>query len=75
VYSNASADVFDMDGLLLTFDTQEEARNYLLEDEYVSMDGLTDDDYAELGMQCEQLVPPISPSDAELVPKMLVMRG
>ncbi len=75
VYSNARADVFDRDGCLLTFDTQEDARNNLLEDEYVSMDGLTDDDYVELGMQREQLVPPIAPSDAELVPKMLVMRG
>lgn len=75
MHSNGHADVLDMDGRLLTFGTGDDARNHLLEDEYVSMDRLTEEDYAELQLHPEQLIPPVAPSDAELVPKMFIRRG
>jgi hypothetical protein len=75
VYAKGNADVLDMDGLLLKFHTQEDARNNLLEDEYISIELLTDEDYTKLGLRREQLIPPNSQSDTELVPIMCVTRG
>ena len=74
VFSNARADVLDMDGHLLVFDKQEDARDHLLEDEYVSIERLTEDDYVDLQLNPAQLRPPIAKSDAELIPRMFVMR-
>ena len=74
VYANASADVLDMDGRQLAFGTHEDASNYLREDEYVTMDSLTDEDYAKLRLHREQLIPPIAQSDAELVSLLFVKR-
>ena len=75
VYAKGNADVLDMDGRLLVFDTQEDARKHLLEDEYISMEYMTDDYYTKIGMRREQLIPPYSRSDTELVPIMIVTRG
>ena len=63
-----------MDGRLLTFATIAQARNHLLEDEYVSLDNLDSEDFAELQIEAEQLTPPLAASDAELCPQMFVSR-
>ena len=74
VYSDSHADIFDMDGRLLTFPTLEQAKNHLLEDEYVSLDNLDLEDYAELRMADGQLTPPLATSDKELLSQMFVSR-
>jgi hypothetical protein len=74
VYSDTRADVFDMDGRLLSFPTLEQARNHLLEDEYVSLEKLDAEDYAELQIDREELTPPSAASDDALVPQMFVSR-
>jgi hypothetical protein len=75
VHLDGRADVLDMDGCMMVFDSQEDAVNHLLEDEYVSLERLTDEDYAELRLDREQLMPPAAQSDRELAPKMFMMRG
>ncbi|MEQ1831010.1 MAG: hypothetical protein ABL921_34000 [Pirellula sp.] len=75
VYSDTHADIFDMDGHLLTFPTLEQAREHLLEDEYVSLDNLDLEDCGELRIEAGQLTPQSAASDAELLSQMFISRG
>jgi len=74
VYSDGHADVLDMDGHLLTFPEHEDAKNHLLEDEYITIENLDSEDYAARKLSGEQLTPPSAESDDELLPQMFVSR-
>ncbi len=70
VYDNSSTDVFDMDGRTHQFADEEEARNFLFEDEYSELSTLDDEDEKELGVSLSSITPPVGETDEELLPQM-----
>ena len=60
------AEVFDSDGVTLPYDTEDTARAALMDAEFVSLDGLDEDDAADRGFALEELVPPHAEDDAVL---------
>lgn len=64
-YDAGHAEVFDLDGRLYRFASEEEAVDWLREDEYSMLDELIED-----GEVSAETVQPSAPSDAELIPKM-----
>lgn len=72
--TDGKADILDIDGRLLSFDSLEEAKLELLEDEFRLFENLDDDDYREIGLPIGELVPPVAETDAELVQLMYVRR-
>jgi hypothetical protein len=67
VHQNGAAEVFDLDGKVHHFSSEQEARNWLFEDEYSRLEQL---------IQSEEVpadtISPSAASDEELLPKMLV---
>lgn len=70
-----SAGVLDLDGKVHRFGTEQEARFWLAEDEYISLESVEDDELEYAALTREELVPPSALRDSELVPKMLVRRS
>lgn len=75
VFSDGTAEVLDLDGVLLQFPSEELARNHLLEDEYERAESIEDEDLEHGGLTRNELVPPSGETDSELVPQMLVRRS
>ncbi len=71
VSSTGPARVFDCDGRTLTYDSEDSARAALLDAEFVSLDGLDDDDAAALGLHLPTLLPPRGEADEALRPQMI----
>jgi len=71
VLSDGEARVFDCDGKTHAFPTEEDARTFLLEDEFQRWNSFEAADFTEAGMLIEHVRPPEGASDAELLPKML----
>ena len=69
VAEDGSAIVLDLDGVYHRFPNQQEARDWLIEDEYSTFTHLAED--GEIG---PDVAPPVASSDPELVPHMLVKR-
>jgi hypothetical protein len=72
VFTDGSADVFDMDGAAHEFPNAEEARMFLAEDEFSELSSFDEEDEREWGMALRSLTPPAGASDEELLPKMFV---
>ncbi len=75
VFSNGSADVLDLDGVLRLFPTEQLARYHLIEDEYELSSGIEDQDLKGGGLSRNDLVPPSGEPDSERVSHMLVRRS
>lgn len=74
VYNDDTAEVLESDGGRYKFDNEEEARWFLLEDDYSSFDSLDAEDEEELGMSISLIDIPSGDSDDEIVKKMYVKR-
>ena len=72
VFTDGTADVFDMDGRTLEFPNEEEARMSLAEDEYSELSVFDEEDEDEWGIPLRSLAPPTGESDDELLPQMYV---
>ncbi len=59
-----TAVVFDSDGNLLPYDSEDSARAALMDAEFVALDGLDEDEAAERGFALEQLQPPQGDDEA-----------
>lgn len=72
VYGSGVADIYDMDGRLWEFGSEEQARNWLSEDEYTPFPDLDESDAQDLGRPLESIQPPQGENDDELLPQMFV---
>ena len=75
VFADGSADVFDMDGRILEFSSEQEATLDLASDEYSKLTNLDEDDERELGIPLATIEPPVGASDADLLPQMFVRKA
>lgn len=65
-----TAAVFDSDGNTLTYDSEDTARAALMDAEFVSFDGLDEDDALARGFSLAEITPPQGESDVQLQPQM-----
>ena len=70
-----TGEVFDSDGNTLSYDTIDTARAALMDAEFVSFEGLDDDDALERGFALGELVPPQAQDDDGLRPQMIQSLG
>jgi hypothetical protein len=70
VYLDGSAEVFDCDGRTTAFASAEEARHWLLEDEFLALENLDDEDERELGRPLSSITPPSGNSKEDLLAQM-----
>ena len=71
VLEAGTAEVFDSDGATLPYDSEDTARAALMDAEFVTLDGMDEDDAAERGFSLEELVPPQAEADEALRPQMI----
>jgi hypothetical protein len=72
VFASGASEVFDMDGALHHFESERDARDWLFEDEFVSL-SLLKEDYEEDGeINLSKVYPPQANTDEELVKMMYV---
>lgn len=67
-----TAEVFDSDGNTLAYDSEDTARAALMDAEFVSLDGLDDEDAAERGFAIDELTPPRAADDDALRESMVL---
>jgi hypothetical protein len=72
VFSDLSAEVFDMDGRTMYFEDEASAANELSEDEYARFDNLDEEDEQDLGISLTDLEPPVISNKQALKPFMEV---
>jgi hypothetical protein len=70
-----TADVFDSDGNTLVYDSEDSARSALMDAEFVSYDGLDEDDALERGFSLREIAPPHADDDAGLRARMVQTLG
>jgi len=70
-----TAEVLDSDGNHLAYDSEDSARSALLDADFVSYDGLDEDDALGRGFSLQQVQPPHADSDEALVPRMVQTLG
>lgn len=68
-----TAEVFDSDGNTLAYDSEDTARAALMDAEFVSLDGLDDEDAAERGFAVDELTPPRADDD-EVLRELMVRK-
>ena len=66
-----TAEVFDSDGNTLAYDSEDTARAALMDAEFVSFDGLDEDDAAVRGFRLAEVVPPGTQDDTALRARMI----
>ena len=66
-----TAVVFDSDGNILPYDSEDSARAALMDAEFVALDGLDEDEASERGFALADLQPPDGDDDAALRPQMV----
>lgn len=66
VLEAGTAEVFDSDGNTLPYDSEDSARAALMDAEFVSLEGLDDEDAAERGFAVDELTPPRAEDDGVL---------
>ena len=59
-----TAEVFDADGNTLAYDSPDTARAALMDAEFVSLDGLDEDDALQRGFSLHEIAPPEGSDDA-----------
>lgn len=70
-----TADVFDSDGNTLPYDSEDTARAALMDAEFVSFDGLDEDDALARGFSLTEVTPPAAENDDALRARMVQMLG
>lgn len=75
VRSAGTAEVFDSDGQTLIYDSEDTACATLMDAEFVSFDGLDEDDALVRGFSLAEVTPPQSDDDATLRPRMVQSLG
>jgi hypothetical protein len=70
-----TAEVLDSDGNTLAYDSEDTARAALFDAEFVSYDGLDEEDALRRGFSLHEVVPPYADSDADLRPLMVQSLG
>jgi hypothetical protein len=72
VFSDLSAEVFNMDGRTMYFENEASAANELSEDDYRRLANLDEEDEQDLGISLNELKPPFIYDKQELKPLMKV---
>ena len=75
IREGGTAEVFDSDGNTLGYDSEDTARAVLMDAEFVSFDGLDDDDAQARGFRLDEVQPPQADSDEALRPRMFQSLG
>ncbi len=70
-----TAEVFDSDGNTLAYDSEDSARAALMDAEFVSWDGLDEEDALDRGFSLSQVAPPDADDDASLRDRMVLTLG
>jgi len=70
-----TAEVFDSDGNTLAYDSEDSARAALMDAEFVSYDGLDQEDALERGFSLNELAPPHAEHDDALRTRMVQALG
>ena len=70
-----TAEVFDSDGNTLVYDSEDSARAALMDAEFVSLDGLDEDDALERGFSLSEVSPPSVDDDGALRERMVTRLG
>jgi len=66
VLEAGTAEVFDSDGNAQPYDSEDTARAALMDADYVSLEGMDEDDAVARGLALAELVPPQAIDDAQL---------
>lgn len=66
VLEAGTAEVFDSDGNAQPYDSEDTARAALMDADYVSLEGMDEDDAVARGLALAELVPPQAVDDAQL---------
>ncbi len=75
VRAAGTADVFDSDGNLLAYDSEDTARAALMDAEFVAFEGLDEEDALERGFSLSEVLPPQGDDDAALHGRMVQTLG
>lgn len=70
-----TAEVFDSDGNLLAYDSEDTARAALMDAEFVALDGLDEEDALERGFSLVEITPPQAEHDEQLRGLMIQTLG
>ncbi|NOT89889.1 MAG: hypothetical protein HOP03_17180 [Lysobacter sp.] len=70
-----TAEVFDSDGNTLAYDSEDTARAALMDAEFVSLDGLDEEDALERGFTMAEIAPPQAEHDDQLRGQMIRTLG
>lgn len=70
-----TAEVLDSDGNTLAYASEDDARNALLDAEFVAFDGLDEEDALARGFSLDEVAPPRTGDDADLRPLMVQSLG
>lgn len=70
-----TAEVLDSDGNTLAYDSEDSARAALFDAEFVSYDGLDEEDALRRGFSLHEVVPPFAEDEAALRPLMVQSLG
>ncbi len=71
-YDDLSAEILDCDGSKYTFSNEEEARYFLMEDEFTQFESLDREDEQEIGISLSLIHIPKGKNERELIEKMYV---
>ena len=75
VLDSGVAEVFDCDGRINVYESEDIARAALMDADFRALDGMDDDDGEAIGMLVEDLVPPQGEHDEDLLPQMIRTLG
>jgi hypothetical protein len=67
VLESGAAEVFSAEGETLRYDDEDSAHAALLDAEFRALDGLDEEDAAELGFDLDSIAPPEADNDEELL--------
>ena len=70
-----TAEVFDSDGNILAYDSEDTARAALMDAEFVSLEGLDEEDALERGFSLSEIAPPQAEHDDQLRGLMIQTLG
>ena len=70
-----TAEVLDSDGNTLGYDSEDTARAALMDAEFVSFDGLDEDDALHRGFSLDEVSPPQAGNDGDLHARMIQKLG
>ncbi|MBB5208627.1 hypothetical protein [Chiayiivirga flava] len=75
VLDSGVAQVFDCDGRTLPYDSEDSARNALLDAEFRAFDGLDEEDALAMGFSLDEISPPRADDDETLREAMIQPLG